>query len=350
MVKPSKVLKVELNEYGSYLGRAEGCFEVRLKDGRVLRYPHFEKQIGECVLRSGCSVSVDSLIDLALWNIDTYIMTRHNRVVAVLKSLEDDSHVKTRICQYEALKNGKGLEIAKQIVLSKIEGQNMVLRKYGLGQLDLTDFKCRVEGLESKSLREARYRLNQIEGKASQHYFNEIFKLFPEKLRPERRVGFQAYDGLNNVFNFGYYVLKCRVYKALLKARLEPYLGFLHSVQFGKPSLVCDFMEPYRYLIDDFLLERRTKFHRNDFVVVTDFVMRLRMGKRVHLCEFEAGELADALNGLFDRKVEVPRIKHGKTQTLDTLMCEEALLLAKFLRGEHNSWVPRLPPIYVGSP
>jgi hypothetical protein len=27
-----------------------------------------------------------------------------------------DSHVKTRLCQYEALSNGKGVEISKQIV------------------------------------------------------------------------------------------------------------------------------------------------------------------------------------------------------------------------------------------
>jgi len=131
----------------------------------------------------------------------------------------------------------------------------------------------------------------------------------------------------------------------LLKAKLEPYLGFLHALQHGKPSLVCDFMELYRYLIDDFLIERRTKLYRKDFVAVTDFVLHLRMGKRIHLCEFEAGELARDLNSLFERKVEIPRIKHGKRQTLDTLICEEALLLAKFLRGERNSWVPRLPSI-----
>jgi CRISPR-associated protein Cas1 len=345
MVKPVKTLKLELDEYGSYLGRAEGCFEVRLKDGKVLRYPHFEKQIGEAVLKSGSYVSVDALVDLCLWNISTLIATKTGRIVGMLKSLEDDSHVATRVAQYKALENGKGLEIAKTIVLSKIEGQNLVLRKYGLEQLDLLALKSRIEGLNCDSLRDARYRLNQIEGKASQHYFNEIFKLFPEWLRPERRVGFKAYDGLNNVFNFGYYVLKCRVYKALLKGKLEPYLGFLHALQHGKPSLVCDFMELYRYLIDDFLIERRTKFHKKDFVVVTDFMMRLRMGKRIHLCEFEAGELADALNRLFDCKVEVPRIRHGMRQTLDTLICEEALLLAKYLRGERNCWVPRLPSV-----
>ena len=50
----------------------------------------------------------------------------------MLKSLEDDSHVRTRLCQYEAYGNGKGAAIAKQIVSSKMEGQNIVLEKHGL--------------------------------------------------------------------------------------------------------------------------------------------------------------------------------------------------------------------------
>ena len=93
---------------------------------------------------------------------------------------------------------------------------------------------------------------------------------------------------------------------------MEPYLGFLHSVQYGKLSLVCDFQELYRYLIDDYLIERRKKFHKKDFVVVTDFMMKLKIGKRIHLCEYEADSLADGLNGLFESEVEIPRIKHGK--------------------------------------
>jgi CRISPR-associated protein Cas1 len=134
------------------------------------------------------------------------------------------------------------------------------------------------------------------EGHCSDNYFNQIFGLVSESLRPERRKTFKAYDGLNNVFNFAYYVLKCRVHKALLKAKLEPYLGFLHSVQYGKPSLVCDFPELYRYLIDDYLIERCQKLRKKDFVLVTDFMMRLKMGKRIHLCEFEADSLAEGLN------------------------------------------------------
>ena len=65
------------------------------------------------------------------------------------------------------------------------------------------------------------------------------------------------------------------------------------------------------------------------------------MEKRIHLCEYEADSLADGLNNL----VEIPRIRHGKRQTLDTLINEEALLLAKFLRNERKEWNPRLAPL-----
>jgi len=187
-----------------------------------------------------------------------------------------------------------------------------------------------------------RKRLLQIEGKFSQFYFGQLFQLFSEKLRPEKRRGFKAYDGLNNIFNYCYEMLSWKVHKALINAKLEPYLGFLHSVQFGKPSLVCDFQELYRYLIDDYLIERCRKLRKKDFVLVTDFMMRLKMGKRIHLCEYETNELAEDLNSLFERKVEIQRIKHGNRQTIDTLINEEALLFAKYLRRERNAWIPRV--------
>ena len=66
------------------------------------------------------------------------------------------------------------------------------------------------------------------------------------------------------------------------------------------------------------------------------------MGKRIHLCEFETDSLADGLNSLFNREVEIPRIKQGKRQTLNTLISEEALLFAKFLRHERETWNPRI--------
>lgn len=43
----------------------------------------------------------------------------------------------------------------------------------------------------------------------------------------------------------------------------------------------------------------------------------------------------------FESKVEIPLIRHGKKQKFETLINEEALLLAKFLRNERENWTPR---------
>ena len=132
MVKASKSLKLILDGNGSYLGMEKGCFIVKDKDGNVKRYPLFENEIGEVILKSGNFVSTSALASLGFWGVNVVILTRNGNPVAVLKPLDDDSHVKTRIAQYEALKNGKGLEIAKKIAEARIEGQNLVLEKYGL--------------------------------------------------------------------------------------------------------------------------------------------------------------------------------------------------------------------------
>lgn len=47
------------------------------------------------------------------------------------------------------------------------------------------------------------------------------------------------------------------------------------------------------------------------------------------------------LNQFFENIIEIPRIKVGKRQTIETLINDEALLFAKFLLNEKDTWVPR---------
>jgi hypothetical protein len=44
--------------------------------------------------------------------------------------------------------------------------------------------------------------------------------------------------------------------------------------------------------------------------------------------------------------VEIPRINHGNKQPLDTLISEEAILLAMYLRNERKYWNPRILTIH----
>jgi hypothetical protein len=53
---------------------------------------------------------------------------------------------------------------------------------------------------------------------------------------------------------------------------------------------------------------------------------------------------------LIEFKVQIPRIKHGYQQTIETLINEEALLFAKYLRHEKETWNPRVPPSPLPSP
>ena len=49
----------------------------------------------------------------------------------------------------------------------------------------------------------------------------------------------------------------------------------------------------------------------------------------------------EAEGDLREGVVQVQRIMHGSKQTLGTLINEETLLLAKYLRRERKAWVPR---------
>lgn len=110
----TRTAKIFLDDCGSFLGRGEGCLIVRDRKGKVEKYPLFENEIEEVQIRIGNSVSSAALATCAFWGIDLLILTQRGNPVAYLRSLDDDSHVKTRIAQYEALKNGKGVSIAKQ--------------------------------------------------------------------------------------------------------------------------------------------------------------------------------------------------------------------------------------------
>ncbi len=51
------------------------------------------------------------------------------------------------------------------------------------------------------------------------------------------------------------------------------------------------------------------------------------------------------LNDYFETVIEIPRMKKGERQTIETLISEEALLFAQYLRNERRDWNPRVPTL-----
>jgi CRISPR-associated protein Cas1 len=332
MVK-GRVVKIFLTDRGEYLGFRGNEFFVNDKNRKEKGSWDIEhKEISEIILKAGNLVSTNALEIALEWKISVLLTKWNGEPLGVIKALDDDSHVKTRLCQYESVNNDLGLEIAKKIVYAKLRGQNQVLKKYGFKQYDLMKIK------ESINKAEDRQRLLTLEGHMGRRYFRDVFQLFPEFLRVQHRRTKGTFDALNNLFNFGYSILFWRCYSAVLKAKLEAYLGFLHSVQVGKPSLVCDVQELYRYIVDDCIIGFAETLRKNSF-------RRVYFGKpkypRLFLKSEKHREFEKRLHECFDVKVEIPRIRHGKRQTVETLINEEALLLARFLRGEVKEWNPR---------
>ena len=333
--------KLYVNGFGSFIGREEGCIVLRDKNRHENRYPLVDNSLKEIQIRSGNTISSGALTTCGYWGIDVLILSGRGAPIAILKSLYDDSHVETRVSQYRASVNEKAPELAKTIVISKIEGHNQLLKKYGMKQIDFSVIQA-IKNADADNYQLLRKRLMGLEGKSSERYFNQIFTLFQESIRPSCRKNFKAFDGVNNLFNLAYRILSSKVHVALIKAKLEPYLGFLHGIQFGKPSLVCDFIELYRYQIDNFLIEYARNLTPRDFIIKAEDYSKKRKGKREYLNDSLTNEFLKKLNAYFESSVEIPRIKVGKRQKLETLIDEEALLLAKYLRDERKSWVPRI--------
>jgi hypothetical protein len=52
----------------------------------------------------------------------------------------------------------------------------------------------------------------------------------------------------------------------------------------------------------------------------------------------ETRDFSRKLKGWFEANAEIPRIRVGERQEIETLINEEAFLFAKYLRGEKTHW------------
>ena len=168
----------------------------------------------------------------------------------------------------------------------------------------------------------------QIGKRYSMLYFDHLKTLFPGFLQAPKQVKYKAEDPLNNLLNLGYEVLKGEVYRGVIYANLDTYL---HSIQFGKPSLVCDIQEVFRWLIDEFLISYSRKLKEDTFE---------NKGGRIFLKK-ESYRLIKAVNELFDRRIKHQRIKRfGECSKIRAAIREEPMRLAQSLRDKKGRYEP----------
>jgi CRISPR/Cas system-associated endonuclease Cas1 len=97
--------------------------------------------------------------------------------------------------------------------------------------------------------------------------------------------------------------------------------------------------------VDNFIIEYCRNLHKQDFTVKTENLSTNKKGKREYLNDFQTHIFTRNLNQYFEKKIVLPRVRRGQQQEIETLINEEALLFAQYLRNEKREWIPRIANI-----
>jgi len=131
-------------------------------------------------------------------------------------------------------------QLWQQTIAVKIENQANVLK---------TTRECET-GNMSKWVEQVRSGDSEnLEARAAAYYWANLFPNIPEFTRKR--------DGIppNNLFNYGYAILRAIVARSLVGSGLLPTLGIHHHNRYNAYCLADDIMEPYRPFVDKLVLQ-----------------------------------------------------------------------------------------------
>ncbi|KIQ94501.1 CRISPR-associated endonuclease Cas1 [Anoxybacillus thermarum] len=165
------------------------------------------------------------------------------------------------------------LELSKQIVVLKIDGQRHVLQQRRRGVPSSSEkFSESISQLD-KAINDAKEAgsvsvLRGIEGNAARVYFSCWDHLLPSDFPFERRSRRPALNGMNSALNFSYTLLLNETHSVLESYGFDVMLGVYHSIRYGRVSLALDTMEMFRPIFVDrwlIMLARRKQIQAKDF-------------------------------------------------------------------------------------
>jgi len=243
-----------------------------------------------------------------------------------------------RMRQYETSRSeGFCLRIAREIVRAKIANQAAVLRRLRQNRPELipldaiTKLDRAAAGVERAGSIEA---LLGVEGGAAAGYFQALGPAVPAEIGFDNRNRRPPRDPFNALLSFGY-VLAGNELQALLDAMgFDPYLGFYHQIDYGRPSLALDLLEEFRApLVDRLAL---SLFNRRIFQA-KDFTETPERGSRLHR------ESLKRFFPLYEEELTSPFQVDGEALTFRQLFRRQAERLARTLIEEEPYRAFRLP-------
>ena len=151
-----------------------------------------------------------------------------------------------RLAQYQVYGDPvRRLELVKAIVTTKIHNQYTVLYRHNERDHLLKERKILVKKQETLD------QVRGIEGLAAREYFACWQHMVGKQWTFTGRNRRPPTDPVNSLLSFAYGLLRVQVTAAVHVAGLDPYIGYLHEVHHGQPSMVLDLMEEFRPLVAD---------------------------------------------------------------------------------------------------
>lgn len=141
----------------------------------------------------------------------------------------------------------EGIEIGRHILTNKLCNQRDAIKHLRVKSDTATDTINKITDhiTQMKSMDELRPLLG-VEGSAARIYFKEVFSTAEWKGRKPRIKS----DYINSTLDIGYTILFNFVDALLRIYDFDTYCGVLHTNFYMRKSLVCDLMEPMRFIID----------------------------------------------------------------------------------------------------
>jgi CRISPR-associated protein Cas1 len=258
-------------EQGAYLKKDGNALKIMKQQSVLETIP---VQGLQKLLLSGYVSLTGSVMNFLIKNrIETVFVTPTGKFRARLM-IDEHKHVALRRSQYLMLDNERFcLDTMKIIVKGKLD--NMVIfllkraKEYKNDSLRTAaaGLKSLCKRLESDLSKEA---IRGIEGAGARIYFsmfnqlirNSAFEFKGRNRRPPK-------DPVNALLSFVYTLLTNEVLSAINICGMDPYMGSLHEISYGRPSLACDLVEEYRCDLGDRLvlsLINRKMLKSDDFV------------------------------------------------------------------------------------
>ncbi len=327
-------------ESGSFIRKDGDCLKIMRGKSVLETIPASGLQ--QLTLAGRASLS-GAVLDFLINNrIDTVFLTPGGRFRARLL-LDESGHVALRQQQYLQLATPDfKLDLARRIVHGKLENQaRMLLRRGAQYKID----QLRSVGVQLKALQHKLVtaddtdQVRGIEGYGARLYYSVFglllrvdgFGFRGRNRRPPR-------DPINALLSFVYTLFTNEILNGIKRVGLDPYLGALHEVAHGRPSLACDLVEEWRVFGERLVL---TLINRK-VVRPEDFIHDTGAGKNGDLPVRMKPAVSRALISAYYRQLDQSMLyaPTGEKTALRWIMHSQCRRLAESLKPDGTKYRP----------